>query len=1273
MGRDGSELQAGMPFIQQARRNTLDVVKGVVFFVNNRLIFSLLIFGGPMLRKKWIFLLISLGLFCSKAQDKSNNLGEAGYLAVQNQFQFPPDVTATNPPVSAVASSEALPVRGILAISSISIGEKASINSDVTVIGACSGAACAAKDAELRIGEKAVFSVQNKIKANRIRIEEKANVPARLEANSYVIGRQVIAPNRNPLGLLPELPPFLSGTPGAADPVLTVTPLLAGNYRNLVVHEKRSLVLAGGFYHFKDVTIAEKASLSCAASAQCIILVKGRLRISGKAIVRSASGISNDLMFYVESAGYLHHAAALVGENAHIIANIYAAHAQLRINEKVTATGIFIGKSVKIGEKVNITGSAAPADTVAKLFQAGTPGSIELPSGARLDIPACALTSDALISITANAELGVHKVTPANLRIHSGMQFDLQPSGLTFNCPAALTLNYNAATIQTEGGNLATARVWTSQDDRLYYPVTSQQAAASSTLVASINHFTFYVVGSFAATGNYVFNIDKVNQYDYISNWIMNGGVTIFDSTNPAASFQSGNLNIGTSGCTSLGVFNAVARVGNYVYASQWCEIFPNTDKLHIIDVGNSGSPTSPVYVGSLNYPVGMGGVRRFAKSGSVLFAIGSDGTNNYLVKIDPSVTPTTPTFVTTVIPNPASALAVDSGFVYVPQSGAISIYDAATLSLQGTTAGFPGSVTEVQISGNRIYAVDMNGALTIAQLSTPTNITGLQSLSVANPVGISVASMDVSLGRIIIGGYLSTPAPNGSRVLVGYTDNYPAAPTLVDSIVANNTAMFGSYEQIKVNGNFVYAAAYTMGHEVLDISAIAPVPAPTVLATNPAAADINVAASTPIVVTFSRAMNPVFMTTTGCSGLIQVSADGFATCVPMAANLAAMSSGNTVATLTPASALTAGATYQIKVSRFVQDAQGFNLATDFTLSPGFTVQLAVVPTGWYSVTSGTSTHLNSVAFVPGGSRAYAAGDSGVLLQSADSGETWSAAAITAGTQRLIKVQFTSSTTGYVVGESNIYQTANASAASPAWSDITSNAFDTTSLCGSGLGGALRSASFIDANTGYVTCGRLVIKTTTGGASWSLSHTTPSVFQSFVAFFDSFNGALFAGAQSVYTADGGATPWIPATTTLLPGFSLQGFPRALLYVAPNLVLGGGSFVNPYGQTIRVSLDGGNNYFIPNVAGQSANMFPSFTARATLDFAAPNVSNLYAVGYDNSLPNIAVILKSTDGGLNWGQQVSPVSQILQGTGFSTATLGLAVGRNGTIIKTQTGGI
>jgi hypothetical protein len=111
----------------------------------------------------------------------------------------------------------------------------------------------------------------------------------------------------------------------------------------------------------------------------------------------------------------------------------------------------------------------------------------------------------------------------------------------------------------------------------------------------------------------------------------------------------------------------------------------------------------------------------------------------------------------------------------------------------------------------------------------------------------------------------------------------------------------------------------------------------PTVTSISPAdGATVPVGAA--VTLAFSAAMSPgtlVGQTGAGpCAGSVQISLDGFATCVALAGPQ--MSAGDAVATFTAAPGLLSGRIYKVRVTGAARGATGLSLASTFTMGAGF-------------------------------------------------------------------------------------------------------------------------------------------------------------------------------------------------------------------------------------------------------------------------------------------------------------------------------------------------
>jgi uncharacterized repeat protein (TIGR02543 family) len=183
-----------------------------------------------------------------------------------------------------------------------------------------------------------------------------------------------------------------------------------------------------------------------------------------------------------------------------------------------------------------------------------------------------------------------------------------------------------------------------------------------------------------------------------------------------------------------------------------------------------------------------------------------------------------------------------------------------------------------------------------------------------------------------------------------------------------------------------------------------------SVLSTTPADGAGDVSPDTTIAVTFDTAMNTSTLsaqTAAGaCTGSIQVSADDFATCIALTAANPVFTLGDTVATLTLATALSYATIYKVRVTTAAADATGNTLAATYTSVSGFTTATA------YSVTyNGNS---NTGGSVPTDSASYASGstvtvlgNSGSLVRTNYTFNGWNTAADGSGTNRAIASTFT--------------------------------------------------------------------------------------------------------------------------------------------------------------------------------------------------------------------------------------------------------------------------
>ena len=286
---------------------------------------------------------------------------------------------------------------------------------------------------------------------------------------------------------------------------------------------------------------------------------------------------------------------------------------------------------------------------------------------------------------------------------------------------------------------------------------------------------------------------------------------------------------------------------------------------------------------------------------------------------------------------------------------------------------------------------------------------------------------------------------------------------------------------------------------------------------------------------------------------------------------------------------------------------------------------------GWIQQNSGTTLNLYSVSFHHGSNlRAWACGDSGVIVATTNGGATW--VRQNSGTMLpLYSITF-SEESGRILagGEQGIllYSTNDGStwiqSASPTTTTIRSISH-------------FRFYAVGDSGT--------ILKSTDSGTSWSLrpSGTTLRLNAACGGF-----GDFVAGDSGlVLRTTNNGNSWFSLNTGRSE--NIYGIP---LFGSLDLLAGDRGL-------ILKSTNSGNTW-IPANSG-------TLNKLSSVEYSTNNVSRIYAVG-DNG-----TILKSTDAGVTWGFQASTTTANLHSTFFYlNDAQGYAVGDGGTILRTTDGG-
>jgi photosystem II stability/assembly factor-like uncharacterized protein len=304
------------------------------------------------------------------------------------------------------------------------------------------------------------------------------------------------------------------------------------------------------------------------------------------------------------------------------------------------------------------------------------------------------------------------------------------------------------------------------------------------------------------------------------------------------------------------------------------------------------------------------------------------------------------------------------------------------------------------------------------------------------------------------------------------------------------------------------------------------------------------------------------------------------------------------------------------------------------------------------------------------------------IAKTADGGLTWQRISTAALTDRPQAVRFKNLDTGFVVGYTGmLLRTTNGGAT---WTNVNN----------SGYTGTFNDVRFINSSLGYAcgtyvtSNGTAVIKTTDGGANWTLAPLgTTNSRNSILAL--SATEILIAGSSGniARTTDGGST-WGsvfagPSTLQSLARMGTNGVvvcgAQRILYkstdrgatFAPILATGGAGFTL-YSVSMADPLNGiavgsnGLNYRTQNGwATVDSNLVSTFTAQVCRTVIMKSPTEIF-VGADQGN-----ILRSSDFGGTWTTIES--STRYYALDFANANSGVAVGWRGTVIKTTNGGL
>lgn len=295
---------------------------------------------------------------------------------------------------------------------------------------------------------------------------------------------------------------------------------------------------------------------------------------------------------------------------------------------------------------------------------------------------------------------------------------------------------------------------------------------------------------------------------------------------------------------------------------------------------------------------------------------------------------------------------------------------------------------------------------------------------------------------------------------------------------------------------------------------------------------------------------------------------------------------------------------------------------------------------GWFPLSSGTYSNLYSCSFSDVNT-GYVVGDAGIFLKTTNGGINWSINTYIADGY-LRSVCFINTNTGYICGDSAyssdfIWKTTNGGVN---WSRL----YQTSQMF-------FYSIYFYNLNTGYTAASNgFILRTSNGGINWSQISIGGFIPVTSIIFPTSDTGYLTSGILDLGGAISKSTNaglnWSNINTTSIPLNSVY-----FLNSSTGYAVGGQYDIGPL---IVKTINGGTNWQT-QVSPQNYDVYTDIVFTDTITG--------YCSGHG--------ILKTTNKGINWNYQINSYNSIYKLSMLNSST-GYAVGGNGTILKTTTGG-
>jgi len=185
------------------------------------------------------------------------------------------------------------------------------------------------------------------------------------------------------------LPQFRTGTPGNQDVGVDedeTQTLAAGDYRKVEVEKDATLIFSGGVYNIESLSADDRARLLFEAPTE--VRIDKDFDSKEQVEIGSApgAGVSASRIIFFVNGGKME-----IEKESDVAANFYAPYTTIKIKERTTATGAFIGSKVEIEKDVVLSLASffneapEPADDSASTLEGGTVAQLDGGAASVLD------------------------------------------------------------------------------------------------------------------------------------------------------------------------------------------------------------------------------------------------------------------------------------------------------------------------------------------------------------------------------------------------------------------------------------------------------------------------------------------------------------------------------------------------------------------------------------------------------------------------------------------------------------------------------------------------------------------------------------------------------------------------------------------------------------------------------------------------------------------------------------------------------------------------